>query len=319
MWKEEQMMSKIVINGIDGNLGQQVMTDVKKLIPKSDLLLTAPSQKALVSYQKEGYHTAVANFMEPDSLVPIFKDADKVLLISMPFVGKKRRRTHKNVINACVRANAKQIIYTSVLSSANPLNPSVENVDHEYTEAEIQNSPLDYIILRNSLFAEAFISDYLRAVHNNEKSINKNMGNGRVWFISRRDAALAIASALNNALLHRAVLNINGTTAYSYQDFLDVANQATGANIQYHQVTDDQLYAYFDSIHVPRNTDGDFSKSPIQATSEGMVTFGTTVREGFLDVPVTDFVQLTGHQPISMKEMFENSDEFLLGARHTIE
>ena len=34
------------------------------------------------------------------------------------------------------------------------------------------------------------------------------------------------------------------------------------------------------------NTDGDFSKSPIKATSEGMVTFGTTVTQGYLDVPV---------------------------------
>ena len=50
-----------------------------------------------------------------------------------------------------------------------------------------------------------------------------------------------------------------------------------------------------------------------------MVSFGTTVREGFLDVPVSDFVQLTGHQPITMKYMFEHQDDFLLGERHTTE
>lgn len=313
------MMSKIIINGIDGNLGKQVLADTNKLIPKENIILTAPNEKPLEKYQKQGFKTAVVDFMHPQTLDPVFENADKVLLISMPFVGEKRRQAHRNVIEACVRTNVKQIIYTSVLSSANPLNPSVENIDHGYTEALIQNSPLDYIILRNSLFAEAFISDYLRAVDNNETAINKNMGNGRVWFISRKDAALAIAYALNNTLLHRAILNINGIIPYSYQDFLDIANKITGADIQYNKITDEELYQYFDSIHVPRNTDGDFSKSPIQATSEGMVTFGTTVREGFLDVPVSDFVQLTGHQPITMEYMFSHKDYFLLGGRHTTE
>lgn len=312
-------MSKIIINGVDGNLGKQVVTDIINLIPKKNVILTAPSDEPLQQYQKLGFKTAVINFTHTETLDPVFKDADKVLLISMPFVGKKRRQAHKNVIDACVRANVKQIIYTSVLSSANPLNPSVENIDHGYTEALIQNSPLDYIILRNSLFAEAFISDYLRAVNNHETVINKNMGTGRVWFISRKDAALAIAFALNNTLLYRAILNINGITPYSYQDFLNIANKVTGANIKYKQITDQKLYQYFDSIHVPRTTDGDFSKSPIQAISEGMVSFGTTVREGFLDVPVSDFVQLTGHQPITMKYMFEHQDDFLLGERHTTE
>lgn len=312
-------MNKIVINGIDGNLGQEVLKDVIPLIPKEKLLLTSPLAASLEGYRQAGYHTAVVDFTQPNQLEAAFENADKVLLISMPFVGKKRRQAHQNVINACTKVNVKQIIYTSVLSAANPFNPSVENVDHAYTEALIQNTSLDYLVLRNSLFAEAFISDYFRAVENHESQINKNMGDGRVWFISRKDAALAIADALNNTLLHRAILNINGTQPYSYQDFLNVANAVTGNQIAYHQITDNELYAYFDSIHVPRNTDGDFSKSPIQATSEGMVTFGTTVREGFLDVPTTDFVQLTGHRPRTIKYMFEHADDFLLGSRHTTE
>lgn len=200
-----------------------------------------------------------------------------------------------------------------------PLNPSIENIDHSFTEAIIQNSPLDYIFLRNSLFAEAFISDYLRAVDAKEEVISKNMGDGRVWFISLRDAAFAASCALSNDLLHREVLNINGIEPISYQNFLDIANKATGNHIAYNKLTDDELYAYFDSIGVPRDTDGDFSKSPIQATSEGMVSFGTTVTEGFLDVPVSDFVKLTGRKPLSLSEMFENVDDYLLGERYTVE
>ena len=312
-------MTKIIVNGVDGNFGSQVAKYIQNLLPIESLIFTAPREEALKQYEGQGIATAVADFNSQENLVKVFKNADKVLLISMPFVGEKRRKAHQNVVEACVKANVKQIVYTSVLSASHPLNPSIENIDHSFTEAIIQNSPLDYIILRNSLFAEAFISDYLRAVEANETTISKNMGDGRVWFISRKDASFAASCALANHLLHRKVLNINGVEPVSYQKFLDIANEATGNNISYTKLTDDELYAYFDSIGVPRDTNGDFSKSPIQATSEGMVSFGTTVTEGFLDVPVSDFVSLAARQPLSVTEMFEKVEDYLLGERHTVE
>ena len=211
-------MSKIVINGVDGNFGSLVAKYALELMNKEDLVFTAPKEESLKEYKEQGIQTAIANFNDPEGLVKVFENADKVLLISMPFVGEKRRQAHKNAVDACVKANVKQIIYTSVLSAAHPFNPSIENVDHSYTEAIIQNTSLDYIFLRNSLFVEAFTSDYLRAVEAKETTISKNMGDGRVWFISRKDCAYAAACALNNHLLHRAVLNINGLEPLSYED-----------------------------------------------------------------------------------------------------
>lgn len=312
-------MRKIVVNGVDGNFGALVAKYILDLIPKSDLIFTAPRLDKLKVYQEMGIQVAEADFNDKEGLAQVFEHADKVLLISMPFVGEKRRQAHKNVVDACVNAHVKQIIYTSVLSASHPMNPSIENRDHSYTEAIIQNSPLDYIILRNSLFVEAFTSDYIRAVKAHEKTIAKNMGNGRVWFISRKDCAYAAACALNNQLIHRSILNINGKEPLSYEDFLAIGNKVTKNEILYTKLTDEELYAYFDSIGVPRDTDGDFSKSPIQATSEGMVTFGTTVTQGYLDVPVSDFSSLTGRQPLSIEYIFEHVEDYLLGDRHPTE
>ncbi len=312
-------MSKIIVNGVDGNFGSMVAEYILELVPKADLVFTAPKLDKLQKYKDMGIKVAEANFNDVEGLVQVFENADKVLLISMPFVGEKRRRAHENVITACVNANVRQIVYTSVLSAAHPLNPSIENIDHSFTEAIIQNTKLDYIILRNSLFVEAFTTDYMRAVAAHENTISKNMGDGRVWFISRRDCAYAAACALSNRILHREILNINGREPLSYADFLEIGNKATGNNIAYNKLTDDELYAYFDSIGVPRDTDGDFSKSPIQATSEGMVTFGTTVTEGYLDVPVSDFSSLTGRMPLSIQYVFEHVEDYLLGDRHPTE
>ena len=123
-------MSKIVINGVDGNFGSLVAKYALELMNKEDLVFTAPKEESLKEYKEQGIQTAIANFNDPEGLVKVFENADKVLLISMPFVGEKRRQAHKNAVDACVKANVKQIIYTSVLSAALPFNPRIENVYH---------------------------------------------------------------------------------------------------------------------------------------------------------------------------------------------
>lgn len=95
-------MSKIVVNGVDGNFGGLVAKYVLDLVDKKDLVFTAPKIEKLKEYQEMGIAVAKANFNDIAGLVDVFKDADKVLLISMPFVGEKRRIAHKNVVDACM-------------------------------------------------------------------------------------------------------------------------------------------------------------------------------------------------------------------------
>ena len=96
-------MSKIVVNGVDGNFGGLVAKYVLDLVDKKDLVFTAPKIEKLKEYQEMGIAVAKANFNDIAGLVDVFKDADKVLLISMPFVGEKRRIAHKKVVDACMQ------------------------------------------------------------------------------------------------------------------------------------------------------------------------------------------------------------------------
>ena len=79
-----------------------------------------------------------------------FANADKVALISMPFVGAKRQNAHKNVVDAAKEAGVQQIIYTSLVNAADESNPSVEKIDHIFTEDYINELGMDHIFLRNS-------------------------------------------------------------------------------------------------------------------------------------------------------------------------
>lgn len=73
------------------------------------------------------------------------------------------------------------------------------------------------------------------------------------------------------------------------------------------------MYQYFDALHIPRTTDGDFSKSPIPWCSDDMVTNEACVKEGKMNVASDDIYKITGKAPATVRELAEQSKDFLIG------
>ncbi|WP_125764871.1 NAD(P)H-binding protein [Companilactobacillus hulinensis] len=310
-------MDKYVFTGVDGNFGGIAAETALKILDKSQLIFTAPTQKGVSKYAKQGIETRITDFNDPEGLSKAFAGATKVLLISMPFVGPKRRQAHKNVIDACVAAGVKQIVYTSLVNASDPMNPSIEKIDHAWTESYVENKDLDYIFLRNSQYAEAMISNYFAMLESGV--LANNQADGKMAYISRRDCAIAAAYAMASNLEH-SILNINGPELITISDFVAIGNEVTGNNLTYKAVSDEEDYAVFDKMGVPRTTDGQFKKgSSAPFSSDGMVTFGEAIRKGKMDTFSDDFVKLTGVKPRSVKMMFEHSDEYQIGARHSVD
>ena len=311
-------MSKIVINGVDGNFGSLVAKYALELMNKEDLVFTAPKEESLKEYKEQGIQTAIANFNDPEGLVKVFENADKVLLISMPFVGEKRRQAHKNAVDACVKANVKQIIYTSLVNADDETNPSVEKKDHIYTEKYIQEVGLDYQFMRNSQYAEAMVTNYFTYAHMNAPLTN-SQGDGLMAYISRKDCAKALAYALHRSNeFHHKVWNINGLELMTISTFCAIGDVSTGNHVPFVNVTDEENYQIWDAMGVPRTTDGVFQKdSEAPFSSDGMVTFAQAIREGKMDIHTKDFAELTGDTPISVRYMFDHQEEFQIGERHS--
>ena len=311
-------MSKIVINGVDGNFGSLVAKYTLKLMNKEDLVFTAPKEESLKEYKDQGIQTAIANFNDPEGLVKVFENADKVLLISMPFVGEKRRQAHKNAVDAAKAAGVKQIIYTSLVNADDETNPSVEKKDHIYTEKYIQEVGLDYQFMRNSQYAEAMVTNYFTYAHMNAPLTN-SQGDGLMAYISRKDCAKALAYALHRSNeFHQKVWNINGLELMTISTFCAIGDVSTGNHVPFVNVTDEENYQIWDAMGVPRTTDGVFQKdSEAPFSSDGMVTFAQAIREGKMDIHTKDFAELTGDTPISVRYMFDHQEEFQIGERHS--
>ena len=272
-------MKKILLNGVDGNFGGKSAGILLEKYPHEDLIFTAPREKALKKYKEMGIETRVADFNNAETLVETFKGADTVVLISMPFVGPKRRAAHKTAIDAAVRAGVKKLVYTSIVGAGEKDINTYEVNDHVWTENYIKEQPIHYLILRDSQYAEAMVSSFVEAYERTNGVLANNMGEGKMAFISRDDCATAAAYAAMSEDIDK-VLNINGAELLTIADFLEIASEVTGKKVVYKYITDDEMYAYFDSIGVPRTTEerwADTAKN-FPFCSDGMVPVGKAIR-----------------------------------------
>lgn len=311
-------MGKLLLTGVDGNLGGFAAEELLKLEPKENLIFCGYNPDSLKKYADMGIETHVTNFNNPDGLKEAFQNAEVVALISMPFVGVKRQNAHKNCVDAAKAAGVRQIIYTSLVNVDDETNPSVEKKDHIYTEKYIQEQGLDYQFMRNSQYAEAMVTNYFTYAKMNAPLTN-SQGDGLMAYISRKDCAKAVAYALHRSNeFSKKVWNINGLELMTISTFCAIGDVSTGNHVPFVNVTDEENYQIWDAMGVPRTTDGVFLKdSEAPFSSDGMVTFAQAIREGKMDIHTKDFTELTGATPISVRYMFDHQEEFQIGERHS--
>ena len=309
-------MGKIVMTGVDGNLGGHAAQTIMKKVPLENLIFTAPDRKALSRYAAQGIETRHADFNNPGQLEEAFAGGEVLLLISMPFVGAKRRAAHKNAVDAAAASGVSKIVYTSIVGSGDDACKSYEKTDHQYTENLILASGLKYVFLRNSQYCEAMISAFEEAANANGV-LSNNMGDGRMAHISRSDCAEAAACVAAGAGEDNRIYYISGQTANTMEEFVKIGRDVTGKKVTYKYIDDDAMFAFFDTLGVPRHTDGEWAGAAkaFPFCSEGMVTFGAAIRKGQMNHCTGDFELLTGRKPLSVRYMFENMEAFRIGNR----
>jgi NAD(P)H dehydrogenase (quinone) len=309
-------MGKVIVTGVDGNFGGHAAKTILEKMDKKDLIFTSPNKAVVAKYVEQGIDARFADYTDPTQLLGAFAGGGTLLLISVPQVGDKRRAMHKNAIDAAVGAGVRRIIYTSIVGAGVPENDAYEIADHKFTEAYILGTGLSYVILRDAQYCEAMVAAFEQAAASGGILTN-NMGEGRMAHVSRNDCAEAAACAAAGAAEDNAVYFITGPTANTMDEFTAIGSEVTGKKVVYQYITDEEMWAFFDSKHVPRTTDGDWSKADpaFPFCSDGMVTFGRAIRLGQMNNCTDHFERLTGNKPKSPREVFENLEHYRLGGR----
>ncbi len=296
-------MSKIIVTGASGQFGRAAAEQLLETCAPEDLIFLSRTTDSLADLAAEGAVVRRADFDDPSSLTAAMNGGEKMLLISTVRVGS-RVEQHTAAVEAAVARGVKHIVYTSLLGVRTPGNPSVEGFDHIATERMIEASGASWTFLRNSLYAEAVATAMaipaLQAGHKPE-----NAGAGRVPIVSRDDCVATAVGVLTQEGHANKAYDVTGPDMWTLPDAMALISDMAGKPIEVEQVDDEGMYAYFDTLGVARKASDLVPDGPIPWASEGMVTFGQSIREGFMDVESDDVERVTGCKPRTLRSVCE--------------
>ncbi|WP_088185342.1 NAD(P)H-binding protein [Sphingobium sp. Z007] len=294
-------MGKIIISGASGAFGRaaaELLLD--KVAPQDAILLTRTPAK-LADLATRGADVRFADFDDPASLPAAMAGGEKMLLISTARVGT-RVGQHRSAVEAAVAAGVRHIVYTSIIAADQPGNPAIVKDDHRATEEIIEGSGAAWTHLRDSQYAEAIAGPMtIPALMAGGKP--DNCGDGLVAFVSRDDCVATAVGVLTQPGHENRAYVLTGPDLLTIPQAMALASELAGKPIVVDPVDDEAMFAYFDALGAPRHASDIVPDGPIPWSSDDMVTFGQSIREGYF-AEKTDWVaKITGRKPKSLREV----------------
>ncbi|MEU1518332.1 NAD(P)H-binding protein [Streptomyces sp. NPDC005811] len=295
-----------LITGAGGGLAQTAAELLLESVPADQVVLTTRAPAGLKAFADRGVHVRYADFAEPDSLEAAFDGAERMLLVSTAQVGS-RIGFHRTAIDAARRAGVRYLAYTSIVGAGIEENDAVVCVEHRATEAMLRDSGLRWNALRDSQYAQAvayFIAPGAVALG----QMVGAWGEGTVGFVSRDDCAAAAVGALLGRGEDDRAYEITGPEQLTYRQVCALVAEISGVDVTYLPISDEEQYAVFDSLGVPREYDPEaIASSPIPWNSDDMVSFSRAIRLGHM-ASLSDAVRtLAGREPRSMRSVLEEA------------
>lgn len=304
---------KIAITGASGPFGSGVtrtLVEHHGIDPKQ-LILVSRDPGRLADWAARGADTRRGDFDDEASLVESLRGAERLLMISTNRVGQ-REPQHGNAVRAAQAAGVHHVAYTSFVGT--PDTVSIALADHRFTEALLRDSGLAWTFLRNSQYAEAMRDAGGPAAIRSGLWISAT-GGGRIAMISRDDCIAAAAAVLAGSGHEDRIYDITGPELISYADLARWFSEMSGRTIEYRAVDDAGMYAFFDSLGIPRSAKDDHVVGGFGWCSDDMVSFEATIRQGGFAVISDDVLSLTGRAPEPVRDfLMRHKDQILAAA-----
>jgi NAD(P)H dehydrogenase (quinone) len=291
----------IIVTGATGAFGRAATAQLLEKIPPHELILTTRKPEQLADLAARGVQVRKADFDYPETLAAAFAGGDRMLLISTARVGT-RVGQHENAVKAAVKAGVRHIVYTSVMSANKPDNPALVKLDHRATEEIIEKSGAKWTFLRDSQYSEAIAFAVIPPALASGV-LPDNCHDGAIAFVSRDDCVACAVGVLTQPGHENKAYDITGPELLSFPKAVAMASEMAGKPIEYRPVSDDEMFAYFDSLGVPRHASDNPTAGPIPWSSDDMVTFGRSIREGYFNVITNHVEMITGRKPRPLRDV----------------
>ncbi len=260
---------------------------------------------------RRGAEVRTGDFDDPSTLRTAFAGGEKMLLISTARVGG-RVQQHRNALEAAKAAGVRHVAYTSSVGIS-PDNPAIVIRDHMATEKMLEQSGMAWTFLRDNHYAEAVATAIApRAVATGEWIASA--GEGRIGSVSRDDCVASAVGVLTTPGHENRAYTLTGPRAWSFREMAGLLTRLTGRPVEYRLVSDEEMFAMFDALGVPRRPVDDQVVNNIPWCSEDMVTYEQSIRGGWFDAVTGDVEALTGRPPISLEAVLTDHLDLIKGA-----
>lgn len=265
------------VTGATGNLGRLAIESLlERGTPAEQIVAVVRDPTKASNLAQRGVVVRSGDYDHPDTLATALTGVDTLLLVSGNELGQ-RLGQHTAVIDAAKAAGVQRIAYTSLLRA--DTSTSVLAAEHLASEHVLKDSGLKYTILRNGWYVEnytASVGQFLQygGISNSAALTPFNAA-------ARTDYAAAAAAVLTEDGHENAVYELGGAST-TMADLAGAVSEASGRQISYHAVSDDEYRAMLLGAGVP---------APF---ADLIVDLDRTTREGEASTDSTALARLVG-------------------------
>jgi NAD(P)H dehydrogenase (quinone) len=237
----------IAITGASGQLGRLVIQALLKRVPASDLVALVRDTGKVQDLITQGVTVRVADYSQPQSLIPALEGVERLLLISSSEIGQ-RTAQHKAVIDAAKQVGVTLLAYTSLLHADR--SALALATEHRETEQLLQDSGIPHALLRNGWYHENYTAGIPAALAHG--AILGCAQQGKIASAARADYALAAAEVLMRENQAGCVYELAGETAYTLSELADEVTRQAGTTVRYHDMSEVEYRAALMAVGFPQ-------------------------------------------------------------------
>ncbi|GAA2883379.1 SDR family oxidoreductase [Streptosporangium fragile] len=220
----------IVVTGATGQYGRLVVENLlERGVPAADVVAAVRTPARAADLAERGVTVREADYDRPETLVPAFTGADRLLLVSANGPDDRRVVQHRAAAAAAKEAGVGLVAYTSLFDAAgSPLSPGRV---HRPSEAAVIATGLPHVLLRNGWYTENYTATLAGAVERG--AIVGSAGQGRIASAARADFAEAAAVVLAGEGHAGKVYELTGDTAWNLPELAAEAALQSGKEVVY--------------------------------------------------------------------------------------
>jgi NAD(P)H dehydrogenase (quinone) len=184
----------ITVTAAIGHYGRLVIEELlKRGVPADDLVAAVRTPHKAADLADRGVQVREADYDRPETLVPAFTGADKLLLIPSGVYGQRYPQMQR-AVKAAAEAGVGLLAYPGFINSDTSTLRLGE--EHKQTEALLRASGLPFVLLRNGAYTEMYTDTLGPALQYG--AILGSAGDGKVSAATRADLAEAAAVVLTS-------------------------------------------------------------------------------------------------------------------------